>query len=179
MAWTTPMTAVANSAFTAAQFNTHVRDNLLETAPAKATIAGRIMVTTGANAIAERQVTQSDIATGQTTTSSSFTDLATVGPSVTVTTGTKAFVWFGAQMSNTAANVVMQIAVNISGATTQAPDTTADLYFDGLAAGNAFRATTCHLFTNLTAGSNTFKLQYRVGAGTGTFYDRSLGVIAF
>ena len=34
MAWTAPMTAVSGSVLTAAQWNTNVRDNLLETAPA-------------------------------------------------------------------------------------------------------------------------------------------------
>lgn len=179
MAWTTPMTATANSAFTAAQFNTHVRDNLLETAPAKATTAGRHFVATGANAIAEREVKQAQVATAQTTTSSSYTDLATVGPSVTATTGTKALVWFAVQMSNNTSNVVTQCAVDVSGATTLAPDSSIDLYYDGLTGGNALRASVVHLYDNLTAGSNTFKVQYRVNTGTGTFYDREIGVMAF
>src|SRR5690606_12967068 len=40
MAWSAPMTAVSGSVFTAAQFNQFVRDNLNETAPARATTAG-------------------------------------------------------------------------------------------------------------------------------------------
>ncbi|GII42264.1 hypothetical protein [Planotetraspora phitsanulokensis] len=47
MAWSAPMTAVANSIFTTAAFNQYVRDNLLETAPAKATTGSRLIVTTG------------------------------------------------------------------------------------------------------------------------------------
>ena len=54
MAWSAPMTAVANTVFTAAQFNQHVRDNLNETAPAKATASGGYFVATGVNAIAQR-----------------------------------------------------------------------------------------------------------------------------
>jgi hypothetical protein len=169
------MTAVANSAFTAAQFNTHVRDNLLETGPAKATAAGRLLVTTGANALAERVVTQATVDTSQSTSSTSFTDLATVGPSVTVTTGAAALVWFAAQMLNSAVSAVTQCAVSINGA---APDARADLYIDGQPAGSALRCSTVHLFTGLTPGSNTFKLQYKVGSGTGTWYDRCLGVLA-
>jgi hypothetical protein len=30
------------------------------------------------------------------------------------------------------------------------------------------------LLTGLTAGSNTFTLKYRVGGGTGNFYDRDI-----
>lgn len=51
MAWTAPRTWVASETLTAALLNTHVRDNLLETAPAKVTTAGDICYATGANAI--------------------------------------------------------------------------------------------------------------------------------
>jgi hypothetical protein len=172
------MTATANSAFTAAQFNTHVRDNLLETGPAKATTAGRLLVTTGANSLAERVITQAVNVNSQTTTSTSFTDLATVGPRVTVTTGTRALVWFSAQMSNSQVNTICAAAVAVTGATSLSADNTKDLYIDGLPSGQALRSTTVELFDTLTPGSNTFTLQYRVGGGTGTFYDRAIGVIA-
>lgn len=52
MAWTAPGTAVGNTLLTAAFWNTHVRDNMLETAPAKATQAGQIFHATGPNVIA-------------------------------------------------------------------------------------------------------------------------------
>lgn len=45
------MTAVANAALTAAQWNTHVRDNLMETLPAKVNAARQIGLSTGPNAI--------------------------------------------------------------------------------------------------------------------------------
>lgn len=180
MAWSTPLTAVANSALTAAQWNASVRDNLLETSPAKATAAGRIFVSTGANAIAERVIDQVTNTDSGTTSSTSFTDLTgtAVGPSVTVTTGTRALVWFSCQMGNSGTNAVTQAAVAVSGATTLAADNTKDLYIDGLGGGQAIRAGIVELFTGLTPGSNTFTLKYRVGSGTGTFYDRAIGVIA-
>lgn len=52
MAWTAPRTWVTGETVTAALLNTHVRDNLLETAPAKVTTAGDTVYATGANAIA-------------------------------------------------------------------------------------------------------------------------------
>lgn len=52
MAWSAPATAVANTFLTAAFWNTQVRDNLLETAPAKAAAAGDSFYATAANAIA-------------------------------------------------------------------------------------------------------------------------------
>lgn len=50
MAWTAPRTWVADEIVTAALMNTHLRDNLLETAAAKVTTAGDIFQATGANA---------------------------------------------------------------------------------------------------------------------------------
>lgn len=52
MAWTAPRTWVSGETVTAAQLNTHLRDNMLETAPAKVTTAGDIVYATGANALA-------------------------------------------------------------------------------------------------------------------------------
>ena len=52
MAWTSPKTWVALAQLTAAQLNTHLRDNLLETAPAKVTTKGDIVAATASNTIA-------------------------------------------------------------------------------------------------------------------------------
>jgi hypothetical protein len=51
MAWTAPRTWVTDEVVSASQLNTHVRDNLLETAPAKATASGELFEATGANAL--------------------------------------------------------------------------------------------------------------------------------
>ena len=64
MAWTTPLTAVSNTALTAAQWNASVRDNLLMTAPALATTTGRHFVSTGANTIAERAISSNSVSSG-------------------------------------------------------------------------------------------------------------------
>ena len=52
MAWTAPRTWVTGETVTAALFNTHVRDNLLQTATAKVTTAGDITYATAATALA-------------------------------------------------------------------------------------------------------------------------------
>ena len=52
MAWTAPRTWTTGEIVTAAHMNTHVRDNLLESAPAKATTAGDVFYATAANTIA-------------------------------------------------------------------------------------------------------------------------------
>lgn len=181
MAWTSPMTAVANTAFTAAQFNTHVRDNLLETAPAKATTAGGFFVSTGSNAIVERVAQQAVIDTGQTTTSTSYTDLATVGPSVSIQTGSQALVLWGAQIGNIAStSASYRMSVAVSGATTVAASD--NWAFGGVqSVGTSARLTgsRSHMFTGLTPGVNTFTAKYRVSSGELMAAFRTIQVIPF
>jgi len=174
------MTAVSGNAFTAAEFNTYIRDNLLETAPAKATTATGYFVATGANAIAERLPTSGFTSSAQnTTTTGSFHDLATVGPSVTVTTGTKALVLFQSHCQNTSsASAVQAISVAISGATTSTATFDRAAQIDGLATNEKSTISGFNLVT-LNAGSNTFKLQYYASAGVGQFERRHIIVIPF
>lgn len=176
MAWTAPMTAVANTVFTAAQFNTHVRDNLNETAPAKATTAGSLFVASGVNQIAERIPGLDVINTSQTTTSTSYTDLATVGPSVTVTTGTSAIVFLASFLQNNTASQHSNAAVQVSGATTIAAADTDAIRMNAAAIGD-FNRVGAFTIPTLTPGSNTFTMKYRVAGGTGTFANRALFVI--
>lgn len=177
MAWTAPMTAVANAVFTAAQYNAHVRDNLLETAPAKATAAGNYFVATGVNAIAERVISTSRVNTSQTTASTSYTDLATAGPAVTVTTGTRAMVWTNCQLQNSVDSAGTHASVTVSGASSIGASDAAAISLDGVLAANPWRLGTCYMFDTLTAGSNTFTMKYRVSAGTGTFHRRHIIVM--
>ena len=178
MAWTAPMTAVANAAFTAAQFNTHVRDNLNETAPAKATTGGRLLVTTGLNSIAERVISESSVLTNESTSTTTFTNLATTGPSVTATTGTLALVAMTALMNSDTAGESGAIAYEVSGASSVSTTDTRALRLTSVNAGDIQGATSLHL-QSLTAGSNTFTLKYRaVTTGTVTFQQRRLIVIA-
>lgn len=171
------MTAVANSTFTAAQFNLYVRDNLLETAPAKATTAGRIFVTTGVNAIAEREVADATVATSQTTASTSYVDLSTAGPAITVTTGVKALAFWTAGITNTTADEASLMSVAVSGATTIAAADAYSLALRGPVSPATQSSAKFKMFT-LTAGSNTFTAKYRANANTASFGDRYLVIIA-
>lgn len=178
MAWTAPMTAVAGAAWTAAQFNAHIRDNLLETAPGKATTATAHFVASGANAIVQRTSSQDFITTSQPSSSTGFTDLATVGPTVTVTTGTQALVVWGCRSHNDTANGFAYMSVAISGATTlAAADDNSYLTRQTSATVNQWlQGGQVKLFTGLTAGSNTFTAKYRVSANQGTWDNRHLMV---
>src|SRR5687768_10764740 len=98
MAWTAPMTAVSGAVFTANQYNTYVRDNLLETGVAKVTTAGDYFTSSGTNQINRRRVVREFVATSGTRDSTEYGDLSTPGPTVTVETGTHAFVAFASYM---------------------------------------------------------------------------------
>lgn len=178
MAWTAPMTAMENSPWTSAQWNTHVRDNLNETAPAKATAANRYMVATAtANSIAERVPTTAVVTTSEGTTSTTYADLTTSGPAVTVTTGVRALVMVRCQMTNAGA-FECYMGHAVSGATTVAADDNYAYRFQGTENNAGFAAT---LHTTLTAGSNTFTAKYKSGSGanTATFNDRRITVFPF
>ncbi|OII61222.1 hypothetical protein BJP40_06760 [Streptomyces sp. CC53] len=177
MAWTAPMTAVANTAFTAAQFNTHVRDNLLETAPAKATSGGgRFFASSDTNTIVERRIHQAQVLTSQSTSSTSYTNLSTSGPTVTLTTGTHALVIVSAQFSNNTSDNSCFMSHEVSGATSISPNDDRSLRLQGTL---NYQGSHAFLWTTLNAGSNTFQAKYRVFSGTGTWLNRRITVMAF
>jgi hypothetical protein len=173
------MTAVANSTFSAAQFNQYVRDNLNETAPAKATAAGSYFAGAGVNSIVERRpVTAADLTTG-TTTSTTYTNLtgSSVGPAVTCETGPNALVILRAGIMNSGVGSA-RMAYDISGAHTQAAADNRGIHVFGLADLN-IGASDATLMTTLTPGVNTFTAKYRVSSGTGTFAARRIIVFPF
>ncbi len=176
MPWTAPRTWVASEDVTAAIFNAHVRDNFNETAPGIASAAGRMIVTDAVNSIIERLPTGDEIDTSETTTSVTYTNLATAGPTVTVTTGTQALVIIGGWHDNTDAAGASFMSFVVSGATTL---TAADNRGSTVAVGTDESSHTAFVLETLTAGSNTFGVRYRVSAGTGTFRNRKIVVIPF
>ncbi len=179
MAWSTPLTAVSNATLTAAQWNASVRDNLLETAVAKATTAGSFVVVSGANTLAERPCQSDTVTTSETTTSTSFVDLTTIGPRVTATTGDKALMLMAVQVANNGNGQASIAAWAVSGATSVAPDDDKSINIDqtGTDANQDMRAADVRRLTGLTPGSNVVTIQYRVTGGTGTFRRRHLIVI--
>lgn len=179
MAWSTPLTAVSNTALTAAQWNASVRDNLLMTAPALATTAGSHFAATGANAIAQRTSSVVAINTVQTTVSTSYTNLTTAGPAVTATTGPMALVIMSSRMGNAAAGANSWVSYAVSGASTIAASDNYALSYDSPVAGSTLYATYATIEPSLTAGSNTFTMQYRASSSTATFGSRRLSVIPF
>lgn len=105
---------------------------------------------------------------GESTSSTTFTDLATVGPSATITVGASgiAVVGFACQpVGGTPSSQYMSVA--LSGANTVAANDNWALNGTGIIGRT-------YAFTGLTPGSTTFRAKYRVGSGTQTWIRRSL-----
>lgn len=121
------------------------------------------------------------VLTDQTTTSATYGDLATVGPSVTLTsTGTVALVlWSCMQYVSSEASYGSAMSFEISGATTLAVTDNYKLAATEGPIGEG--AANCQFaVVTITPGSNTYKCKYRVGnaAVTGHFINRHIWVLA-
>lgn len=179
MAWTTPRTWIGGETLTAALLNTHLRDNMLELDVAQITQEGDYVVAAGANDLVKRTYGFQRIDTSETKTASTYGALATVGPAVTLTTGTSALVFWKCQMDNAVTDAHCKMSYKISGATTSASDDTRSTLRDGLPGANALSFMGSDLRTDLVAGSNTFTAEYASdGTNTATFVNRVLFVIS-
>ncbi|MFT2016283.1 hypothetical protein ACMA1D_10635 [Streptomyces sp. 796.1] len=186
MAWTAPKTWTAGAVLTAAELNEQLRDNLLETMPAKAMTPGAFFAVEDENYIVERRTQSARVNAVETTASTTYSDLATVGPSVTVTTGTRAFVFISAQLSNDTASAQSVMSWTVSGATNRDPVADATLLdltaivADGVPASSPWGMGQVDLLTVLTPGENTFTAKYRAGgSGTARFQNRFIAVFPF
>lgn len=178
MAWTSPMTFVDGSALTASQLNTHLRDNLLASSVAKATTIPQYFVSHGANRVDGMRPTAARVDTPETTNSTDYTDLATNGPQVTITTDISAIVMLNAKIYDTAlANSSHGMAFAVSGATDRDPDDHDQVLMDGVTANSGLKFSNFTLITDLTAGQNTFTCKYKAGSGTGSFANRLIVVL--
>lgn len=121
-------------------------------------------------------VSSAKVATSQTTTSGTFADLATAGPSVTVTVPAsgKVKVTVAARMQNSGANANF-VGVDLSSGNTVAAAT---ILTDVPPSGQSVEYSRTTVLTGLTPGSTVFKMQYATGGGTATFLNRELIVEA-
>lgn len=156
MSWTAPRTWANGEVPNASTMNAHIRDNI--------------------NALIW---TSNVVSTAQTTASLTFVDLTTAGPSITITTGTSALVFVGCNAANNTLDDGCAMSYAVSGATTvgAADGTSWFMVSQGTAGSQAQGGRMSRV--PLTAGSNTFKAQYRVHTGgTGTFLRRKILVLA-
>lgn len=142
---------------------------------------GVVTIYNGSAWVCVTPVSAIQTATG-TTTSGTFT--ATLGgspgtnSSVTLTTGTTALIMLSVTGSVNPAPTTIAAGVAVSGATTRAVAGDSNAVYVGISGGYIGMMTCVKVITGLTAGSNTFTIQYQSGAGnTASFYDRSLTVV--
>jgi len=124
------------------------------------------------------QISGATVATTQTTTSTSYADLATSGPAVTMTTGTTAFVIVTTYSYNATSGAATYMSFAVSGASTVAAGDATAVSLLGMKTGGQEWSNSAIYPVTLTAGSNTFTSKYKTSSGTGTFANRSIIVIA-
>lgn len=121
---------------------------------------------------------RSEVQTGyvhapETTTSTSFTDLATVGPSVTVNVGAsgRVLIILGGRVDNSAAGnwSLMGVSTDLVG-----PSDSVSYVNVGVDESTASHVV---IAAGYPAGPRTFTVKYRVTAGTGTFQFRRITAI--
>ncbi len=117
------------------------------------------------------------VATAETTTNTSYVNLATAGPSVTMQTGPRAIVIVGARLDSSTTSDSVYMSYAVSGATTIAAADTSALEYAAFAAGVNIQASYVDYVSNLTPGFNTFTAMYRTTGGTATYRNRRLIVI--
>jgi hypothetical protein len=136
-------------------------------------------VATALNQIDERLVDSDNVSTSETTASTTYADLATGGPALTATTGTRALVFLSAEMSNVNATADCYASVDVSGASTFVATDARAVRFKSVASNDRGRLGIATMYdSSLTPGASTFTMKYRVSAGTGTFLNRHIAVIA-
>ncbi len=114
----------------------------------------------------------------ETTTSITYTSLATAGPAVTLVTGTKALVTITATIDNaTAGSNQVYAGFAVSGASTIAAND--DQALDHRIGDQFATLSGTYLVSGLTAGTNTFTMQYKTGIITtaGRFQRRNITVV--
>lgn len=187
MAWTSPMTFVAGQPLTAAQLNTHLRDNLFMTEVAKVSVADHFLVGTGRHSITQRAIGTARVnATETTTVTTEYVDLTTIGPQVKFTTGSKVLVFISCNIFNSSTASAGGMTFDIRGTLPDGSDGTSidasdqwATVVDGVTLNSGFSATNAILMTTITPGLNAFTAKYKVGSGTGSFRYRDMIVFPF
>lgn len=182
MAWTVPMTAIAGSVFTAAQWNTHIRDNLLETEVGRAQTAGGYSASSGYHQLSEYTAETHFPNTTVTTVETSYVDPEEgIGPTITLLTDTHAIVGiYGAGRTSGGTAAWMSFAVtDVNENTIIEPQDTFAVQFH-VTTPDSWRGSAVNGISGLTPGLNTFTMKYRVStSGTGTFSSMRMIVIPF
>lgn len=173
MAWTAPKTWSPELGVTAAELNTHVRDQLLELGPAKATAAGQILMSAGTHEVAMRGIVSDQADSVVTTTSTSPTTLGGGTPSVSVTHGGAFLIYFASRMRKLSGTGVMNCGPAVVGEAGY-----------GAVIGRAVRRQSDKiarfaghvLHFGLEPGTHTVRLEYWTSNGEAEYAHRTIAV---
>ncbi|HET7736441.1 MAG TPA: hypothetical protein VFK52_10725 [Nocardioidaceae bacterium] len=119
------------------------------------------------------------VAIGEATTSTSYADLTTSGPAVTVTVGSsgRVLVTLGAASWHDTSGNFTAMSVALSGANTAAANDTNIHAVVAASTSSGGDTSSTIMLTGLTPGSTTFTAKYRVASGTGNWSRRRLTVV--
>lgn len=172
--WTSPKTFLSGEVLTSDELNIYLRDNFCNLETAKAVTPGSLIVASGQNEVAERMPTAALVSISESQTggaSTTYADLATVGPTVTVDTGSMAIVFIYVNTYHTAPGSTFTSFAVTGASEIAATDDMAVRMSNSVQE----RFSACFCVTNLNPGLNTFTAKYRIGnAGTGTWMSRRL-----
>lgn len=146
--WTAPLTWTTDQLVTASDLNTHLRDNLefLKDPPTTAALLNE--------------------SANYSTTSTTFVNVDATKLTLTLTTsGGAVLIGFSGMCLNSGGTFAIYFDVDIDGARFAGDDG-----ITGSAAAAVEHFAFAILKTGLAAGTHTFKLMWRVSAGTGVFY---------
>lgn len=118
------------------------------------------------------------VSTEENTTSTSYTDLTTSGPAVTITTGTKALVIVKARIFANTTGQSAYMSTDISGASSvSAADDYGLVQMSASTQNPRLNVASAHVYTGLTAGSNTFTAKYKSSNASSAAYFRYREII--
>ena len=173
-----PSTTLGDIEYRSSTANTNTRLGIGTTGQIL-TVAGGVPTWATAGSTSPKSAS-SFVATNQSTTSTTYAALTTA-QSVTLTTGTKVMVAITASLlTPSTTNRFGRFSYEISGATTKSAsdDQSAILYNRSTIVDSGYPTTISAIyFETVTAGSNTFTLQFKVNAGSSEFANRQLLVI--
>lgn len=115
------------------------------------------------------------VATLESTTSTTYTDLSTTGPSVVVPLAGEYDIWESAQASDSVDQQSASVAAKLGTASTADTEYAVGTASNGQTDGQGF-ALARRLPARTLAASATVKLQYKCSAGTGYFKNREIAV---
>ena len=114
----------------------------------------------------DRTPVADEVAASETTASTTFADLTTAGPAVTLVTGTTVRVTVSVNISNATVGAFAVMGYAVSGASTLAADDAKAAVYQSPTANAEAQFSWSTIRTDITPGTNTFTAKYRATSGT-------------